>query len=532
MIPPDAPRSTDPAHRPSVASWLRGRPFLPIYVALVIAFVLQVARFHDSQTGFTPLVFFGDHYAPKRIARLRDVPLYTLRNSDGYDGQFYAQIAVAGNPFDPGLRTALDAPAYRLRRILLPALAHLAGLGRPVWVLAAYALSNVAAWLILAWVTARWWFPPTSLQNLVRWIGTMFGAGMLVSVARSLTDGPALLLIALGVRCVELNRRWLAAAVLGLAGLARETSILAGAAFVQPSALQRKPRVFALLAPPLCVLPAALWMVVLAAHFHGDSGSPIEWGVPAFLKECRTLYFTLRTRGFFAARDDVYVFVGLLVQLGFVLGRPRPALAWWRVGAAFAIVPLLGGWAFWGEDLLNAIPRTTLPLTLAFNVLAPRGRGGLALLLVGNLTALSARRALDVAPGEQTNFVDGITCNYASGWYPVEHSRIRSWRWASGPAVLKLHNPQGASLRVGIDFEIQSRTDRTVDLSTADLRTAVALQPLRGVGVHFGPFELPPGDTSIALDTAEPPWTEPGPHGRELTFSVQHLAVTSVPPPN
>src|SRR6202020_1608324 len=121
-------------------------------------------------------------------------------------GQFYAQIAVAGNPFNPELRTALDAPAYRMRRILLPELAHLAGLGRPATTLAAYALSNVVCWVILAWITARWWFRPTSFENLVRWVGTMFGAGVLVSATRSLTDGPSLLVLALGMRCLELNR--------------------------------------------------------------------------------------------------------------------------------------------------------------------------------------------------------------------------------------------------------------------------------------------------------------------------------------
>jgi hypothetical protein len=39
-----------------------------------------------------------------------------------------------------------------------------------------------------------------------------------------------------------------------------------------------------------------------------------------------------------------------------------------------------------------------LPLTLAFNVLAPRTRGGLVLLLAGNLTVVFAPDVLTVVP--------------------------------------------------------------------------------------------------------------------------------------
>jgi len=54
---------------------------------------------------------------------LQGLPIATVAGSNGYDGQFYIQIAL-----DPLLRGAklqqvLDAPAYRARRILAPAIA-------------------------------------------------------------------------------------------------------------------------------------------------------------------------------------------------------------------------------------------------------------------------------------------------------------------------------------------------------------------------------------------------------------------------
>src|SRR5580658_3539344 len=58
------------------------------YVVLAALFVMQVARLRDGRTGFTPLVIFGDYFAPVRLTRLRNVRVYTYRISVGYDGQF------------------------------------------------------------------------------------------------------------------------------------------------------------------------------------------------------------------------------------------------------------------------------------------------------------------------------------------------------------------------------------------------------------------------------------------------------------
>src|SRR5215467_1634489 len=89
----------------------RGR-YVVVYVALAASFVAHLRVFYHPPTGFSSLIWFGNWFAQWRLARLGDVPIYTM-DRDGYDGQFYAQIAVAGNPLDPELRTALDSPGYR-----------------------------------------------------------------------------------------------------------------------------------------------------------------------------------------------------------------------------------------------------------------------------------------------------------------------------------------------------------------------------------------------------------------------------------
>ncbi len=507
--------------------WVWSQRFALIYWGLGAAFVVRIACSHDPRSGFTALELFGDQFAAQRVPEIRDLPVYTYQHSSGFDGQFYAQLAVVGDPFRPELRTALDNPAYRSTRILLPIVAHVAGFGRPALVLDAYALANLVAWIALAWVSARWWFPPTSLDPLIRWTGTMFGAGALVSVVRGLVDGPALLVIALGVRCLELNRRWLAASLLGAAGLVRETSVLAATAFADPDRLTPKSWHKVVLPAVACALPIALWTAVLVAHYGGMNGGALAPPFVGVVRELGTIGSLLREGRLYSARDKIYVVVAIAFQIGVVIGRPRPAVAWWRVGAAFALLTVFFAPELW-EDL-NGAPRYVLPLTLAFNFLTPRGSVWLPVLLAGNLTVLSAPRVLGTIPpfDDVTRRVPGVSCEYLSGWYGPQHRATRVWRWAAGPAVLALHNSQPVAARVRLDFDMSAAGDRTVAVSGADLRRSFTLQAGQRVHVQLPSLLVPPGDLQLTFETNDPPWIEPGLGGRELSYSAENLTIDS-----
>jgi hypothetical protein len=506
--------------------------YIIIYAALLIRIGVEIGRFHNGDTGFSALVDFGDLFAARRVPQLAEVPIYTQVRSAGYDGQFYAQLAVAGNPFDPGLRTALDSPAYRARRILLPALVHIAGLGEPAHIIQIYALANLFCLLVLAALLARWWFPPTDLQNLLRWTGTLFGAGMMVSVTRSLVDGPALLVVAVGARLVENGRRALGAAVLAAAGLVRETSVLCAAAFL-PEGRTGRDWLRAGAAAALCVAPALMWAVILAHHYGGGTGSR-NFGLPfvSFGRKLAELYRGWHRSGFdLSARTELFAVVALATQAGFLLFRPRLDLVWWRIGAVFALLWIFLGWAVW-ESSPSAAARAVLPMTLAFNVLAPRSRRALLLLVLGNLTVLSAVDILQMVPAEQTTFGYGVTSHYQSGWWNAERRGHRTWRWASGPAELALKNPTSRTFRATLDFEIASVTPRTVTLHVADARVpdrSISLVGTKRVPERYGPFALPPGDTTITFSTAEPAWIESVTSRRPLTFSIYDFHAAIVP---
>jgi hypothetical protein len=510
------------------------RRYTIAYLVIVAWVTARVAAFYQPRTGFTSLVLFGERFAERRLARLRDVPIYTAI-FDGYDGQFYAQLAVAGDPFDPELGRALDAPLYRSRRILLPLVAHAVGVGRPAWVLNVYALANLICWWLLAWLLARWWFPPRDLDNLLRWAGTLLGAGLMVSLFYALTDGPALLLVAAAARGVERGRPRAAALWLLATGLARETMVLGAAAFVPAGARDRRTWTRAATVAIVCALPPLFWMGWLARHYgYIDDSRNLAPPLASYVRKLREIHTMWRQGGATAAVwNEIAVVAALTVQLAFILGRPAPARPWWRIGAAFAVLGLVLGWPVW-ESSPSAISRAVLPLTLAFNILAPRVRAGfvlaprgsasLALLLAGNLTALSAPYLSAPRVMEQDRFVAGVRLDYARGWRGFEEDGRRGWRWAAGrEAVLRVHNPTAATLAATLDAELLAEVEKIVHIEGGGLRGDVALPARDGRPVRFGPFPLPPGDTSLDLTAAAA--APPG------AFALVDAAIDVHPPP-
>lgn len=469
---------------------LAARGFTLLYLVLALAFVVSIGRSYDGRTGFTSLETFGERFRARRVPQLHDVRLYTHRGN-GYDGQFYAQLAVVGNPLAPELRAALDSPSYRSRRIVLPLVAHLLGLGRPVWVLNVFALLNLLCWAILAWTLARWWFPPDGLHNLLRWGGTLFGAGMIVSVTHSLTDGPALLLVAAGVRCVEQRRTWLGAAALALAGLIRETSVLCAAAFALPRPGDQRGWVRAAASVAAAALPAALWMAIVYAHYRVAGGTRnVSLPLVGLHGKIVELAADLKAHRFDPSDwGEVLAVIALATQVVFIFARPDPARPWWRVGVVFAVFWSVLGLPVW-QSAPSAAARVLLPLTLAFNVLVPRSARGLALLIAGNLTVLSAPALLTPVPSEQTTLNENISVQFGPAWYDEEHLDQHTWRWARGPATLIVRNPNPRPFTVTLDFGL--RWNRATHGERVDLATSAGGRAGGGRGQPVSIWSLGP----------------------------------------
>jgi len=365
----------------------------PAYWIAICLFAALVAAKFSPHTGFTSLIRFGESWNDRRLDSLHELPIAIASHSNGYDGQFYAQLAL-----DPLLREtrtarALDVPAYRARRILLPAAAALAGLGRPWWTLQVYALLNVVCWFVLAWLLRRM-LPANDWMTFARWAGCMFGMGVLESVRQSLVDLPALVLLTLAIDAHDRSRTARSTGWLALANLTKESSLLGSLAlsvedFRWPFLTRRK--TISLLA---AAVPLAAWSYYVSTRLPPSPDSSgagnFTWPLVGIIQLVNTCAAEI-----VAGNWDGRFTMGLLAAIGFVVQvwtlwrRPDFSSSWWRVGTAYALLILfLSPWVWSGYW---AASRALLPATIAFNLLLPsNSRSFWPLWALGNVTLLHA----------------------------------------------------------------------------------------------------------------------------------------------
>lgn len=360
----------------------------------IVVLGILLARQFSSEFAFLNLLRFGETWETRRHPSLTGINLPVSKGSSGYDGQFYAQVAV-----DPLLRTPhpdfyLDIPAYRARRILVPATAWFLGAGKPSWILHASSIVNILCWFALLALLSREYTSADGWTGFARQAGCLFSMGVLESVRQSLVDLPALVLLILAIRSFDNRRPRQSGMWLALGNLAKETNMLASLALLwstKADVLGTVKR--GLLLFLISTAPILLWCLYLyknvPSNVTGSGLGNFTWplvGAVDFAKNCLKEI----AGGNF---DSRYVW-GLVSLIGFSaqalsLVRHRNTDApWWRIGIAYAILLVfLGPWVWSGYW---AACRAVLPLTIAFNLLLPSGKAFWPIWGIGNLTALHA----------------------------------------------------------------------------------------------------------------------------------------------
>ena len=343
----------------------RMKPLVP-HIAGCALFLGGVAQSYQPETGFTSLILFAERFQDRAVPAVQQTPHVVIAGT-GHDGQFYAQLALDPLIRDNATIRAIDAPAYRSRRILLPWLAWAIGLGEPWFVLQAYALLNVVSWVLLAWLLLRW-LPPGSLLATAAWAACLFGPGLRESVYAALSDGPSLLLLAIAIAIVERNRRWLATAVLALAGLARETNLLGGLGLAADH-VSARPRIERFISTIVIVAPLLLWLTYLSSRglpFWDSGEGGVALPFSSYIEK-----WILTGRGLLAreiwAWPDLLSLVALTTQALLLLRYREWRQPWWRVGFAYVMLLVVLGDKVWNSG--DAAPRAVLPMTVAFNIL-------------------------------------------------------------------------------------------------------------------------------------------------------------------
>jgi hypothetical protein len=508
------------------------------YAAVVALFLWTLGQFYIPGKGLSYLIAFGAKQEDVRLSKVRKLDYYVTKASDGYDAQYYVQIAMDPSLQNQALKRAVDSLSYRGRRILFAATAYVFGLGRPAWILHAFALQNVVTWFLLAGLLLHW-FPPHHWDNFLRWAGTMLSVGLCLSFRNALFDGPSLLLIALGVYLLDKGRPWWSTAAFALGGLGKETNLLGSAALLPKLTDDRRAWSLAALRGLLTLAPLALWMLYIA-HFVGGQAGDVgarNFDLPfaAYVRKWHEIADSLPELTATNAWPiwSLLMLVALTVQFLYLVLRPQWSKAWWRIGVSYAVLMIFLGDAVW-EGAPGAASRVLLPLQLAFNVLVPAGRAWWLVLVLGNLSMLAAPAALESPTGEgylvrgPDELVYGaerrkLAVQFADDWYPVERRNNDYWCWSAGNAGLTVHNPQPVPLTVRLRFTLNVNAPRSVRLRlNGKSLWATELGDLSSLSVVLNEVVLPPGMSALEFSTDTPP-SRVGSDPRPLALRLQNL---------
>jgi hypothetical protein len=510
-------------------------------------------RVYTPAFGLTKLLGAGSEFNARGLAAYRATPKYLAPDDRwGFDGQYYAQLALDPLLRDPQLQRALDDPRYRARRILVPWLAWLGGWGRPAWILNVYAALNLVFWVGFAALLAVL-FRPHGWAGLAGFAALLMTCGIIESMRVSLVDFPAFVLqtsaLLLGGAA--------GAGVLALATLARETSLfgLVGLWEYRPpwSAALRGNLRLALIAG----VPWVLWLGYVAWRLRVTStvdGENMDWplrGMMAKLGEVsvRAAAGEIPWGRWYAAWYSsepvhaVLTIVATLTQCAFLLTHREWSNRFWRVGAFYVPFFLCIGFLSWTTHF--TVTRHALPITLAFNlVLARRARRtwpvwfllgncfvpfGVHQFLVGEsgtATIPAEYRIVDARPAGAP-----VAARFDSGWSVREWDRAHAWRWAVGRrAEFVLVNPAPQAAEVALSFVTRSVGIRELEVRVAGANIWAGHLTGTKMPVRTSRFRLPPGETVVSLLTPLPPVAPASADTRLLSFMVEDLQIDVAEP--
>jgi len=249
---------------------------------------------------------------------------------------------------------------------------------------------------------------------------------------------------------------------------------------------------------------------------YANSGAAnFTWPFAGYIERWDFLLHVLRENIWSTtARSALLAHVSLTVCMGWILFRPRWKELWWRIGALQVALLAVLNTQVW-EGYPGAAARVLLPLTLAFNVLVPRGKRAWVWLVLGNLSFFSGLLEMR-APPQPVVAVSGspeqvgghgrkaqLEVVMASGFYAVEGGGSTSWQWTAGDAVCLLKNYSGKAMRVHLEMDVRALDERHMEVWIGERRLLEGALGREVRRLASESFELPPGETRLELRTSE-----------------------------
>jgi len=187
--------------------------------------------------------------------------IFNFPGSAGYDGQFYHYVAHDPLLRSEDLKSSVDDPRLRYRRVLLPGLAFVLAAGQGVWIDVAYC----AVFLAFIGLGVFWMAEccRKTERNEAWSLAFLLVPGVTASIDRLTTDSVlAALAMALVLHWRTPSRKMFV--ILASAVLAKEAGLLLVAGYCRYHLLERQWKTAALFS--LTVVPALAWYTYVHAH--------------------------------------------------------------------------------------------------------------------------------------------------------------------------------------------------------------------------------------------------------------------------
>jgi hypothetical protein len=546
---------------PGIRSKLSSPPrwaFVLVALAAFAFFLRVYVGIWTPEHGITKFLRVGQEFEDRGTDVFRATPKFIDQypaHRWGFDGQLYAEMALDPLLLDPQLHVALDDPPYRAQRILLSWLAWVLGLGKPFWILNAYAALNLIFWVAFACLALRL-FAPLGWPGVVGYAAVLLTCGVIESMQASLTDLPSFTLI-LGALMVGGTK---GAGILALAALVRTTSLIGfvGLAEINPPWREalRKNVIRGLIA----VVPVGLWVLYVLWRFRGrqvgfDGGNldlPFrgmmeklgEFSVTAIagrIRWHRWLFEIYKSYDLHA----LLTIISVATQMVFIALHREWRNPLWRWGAVVAVYFSCISFLSWDSHF--TITRHALPMTLVFNLLlaARPSKAWFIWFLLGNcfvpfgIRYFDGMRAfhspaplMEFAIESEAAMKPAISVAYGEGWSRQQWWPDTTWRWAQkAPATLLLRNNETQPVRVELRFLAHTLIERPFEVRAGEKNLYQQSLPTGRRVITLKALELPPGDTQLTFYASGPTTKSDDFTPGEVVFKMETPRVKIVPSP-
>ena len=197
----------------------------PLISTLIVGIIISLfifGRLYRSGFDFSSFVVAGDTFCDPALVPQN---LIVLRNSVGYDGQFYYRLSL--NPFTSQVREfgiTIDSPPIRHQRILYPLLTWTLSLGNPSLVPVIMVLINFISLCVMGWLGGA--YAQTLKEHALWGIFLPLYPGFLFTLARDLVEILEITLLLGSLFLIRRSKPVAATLLLALAVLTKETALL------------------------------------------------------------------------------------------------------------------------------------------------------------------------------------------------------------------------------------------------------------------------------------------------------------------